>query len=203
MATSSPTADRGALVVRPPRVNIFAKADAREEETAPDARRGVFDDAAACPSADRLADRFVAASDDGTRRHGGVPAGRRLVCLVALAAATAGLIFAIAPQPRSHSAVAVPAAPSLSHGQRGASHATERRSSPPRVSKHGRPRRHHTAARASRSSNSAHRRPRPPREVAPPSARHVAPPRRDPSVPAPTNQPVPKRVAPDAPPEFM
>src|SRR4051812_3740233 len=123
MATSSPTAEGGALVVQPPRVNIFAKVDARDEETASDTRRGVFDDPAAYASEGWLADRLVAASQDGTRRLGGVPAGRRLVCLVALAAATAGLIFAIASQPRSHSAVAVPAAPSLPHWQRGASHA--------------------------------------------------------------------------------
>lgn len=198
MATTHTTADGGAFAIRPARLNIFARPDADHGDTSPDTcrARGVFDDAAACRRVDELAGGFVAASDD----RGGASAPRRLAYLLALAAATAAVIIVMLPHPRSHSAVTAPAAPSLRDWQPPrAGLATQRRSARPRVGHHRRARTHHASARRERTTSSRlrsrrllHRAPAP-RATSPVWRR---------SVPAPA-RPVPTRVAPDAPPEFM
>ena len=64
MATTPTITDAGALAVTPARVNIFAKPSAPQDQTDPAARqpRGVFDDAAACHSTDEGTDRRAAPS---------------------------------------------------------------------------------------------------------------------------------------------
>jgi hypothetical protein len=202
MATTPTITDAGALAVTPARVNIFAKPSARQDQTDPAARRprGVFDDAAACHSTDKVTDRPTAPSAHGSGRLGGTWVLRRSTYLIALAAAAAGLIVAISLQPGSHGAAEAPAPPAVRQQREPhASHEPNRQSSRPRVAKQRRQRTAHRAAR----STSATRRGRRPRPPAPgPSVSHVAspPPGAHPAVPV---RPLPTRVAPDAPPEFM
>jgi hypothetical protein len=202
MATTPTVTDAGALAVRPVRVNIFAKPSAPQDQTDPAARqpRSVFDDAAACHSTDEGTDRPAASSAPGGGRVGGTWAFRRSGYLIALAAAAAGLIVAIPLQPGSHGAAQAPPPPALrQQRQPHASHEPNRQSSRPRIPEQRRQRQAHRAARST-SATRRDRRPRPPAHA--PSAPRLAPAGPGPHVAVPA-RPLPTRVAPDAPPEFM
>lgn len=198
MATTPTAAGGGALAIRPARLNIFARPDAGHGDTSPSSRspRGLFDDSATCRSVDELAGGFVGPSDD----RGGASAPRRLACLLALAAATATVVFTMLPHPRSHSAVPAPVAPSLRDWQQPrVGLAPRRRPARPRVGHHRRPRTHHASPRGERVTSSRLRSRRLLHHA--PAARATSPLERR-SVRAPA-RPVPTRVAPDAPPEFL
>lgn len=201
MATTPITADGGTLAIRPARLNIFAKPNAGQGYTSPAARppRGVFDEAAACRSANEVASGFVAASDDGAARRGGASGPQRLACLLALLAAIVAVIVAIPSHPRRDRAVTVPPPRSHRDGQQPrARPAARRRPTQPRVGHRRRARIRHVSSRAARATNSGLRSQRPHHASAAPATSPVL--RR--RVPA-AGRPVPSRVAPDAPPEFM
>jgi hypothetical protein len=202
MATTPTITDAGALAVTPARVNIFAKPSAVEDQPAPAARqpRSVFDDAAACHSTAEGTDRPAAASAPGGGRLGGTWVLRRSAYLLALAATAAGLIVAISLQPGSHGAGEAPPPPAVRQQREPhAFHEPNRQSSRPRVPEQRRRRQTHRAARSSGATR-RDRRPRPPGHAA--SAPRLAPAGAAPHVAVPA-RPLPTRVAPDAPPEFM
>jgi hypothetical protein len=203
MATTPTITDAGALAVRPPRVNIFAKPNARQGQTDPARQpRGIFDDTAACHSTDAVNDRHAAPSAHRSGGLGRARAGRRLAYLVPVAAAVASLIV-VWCSPRSHSTAPAPAASPVHQQPRPhAPHGTERRPARQRVAKHRSQRTQHNAHRFARST-AAKRRGRRLTQPAPtPSVGRLASPRPSPHVAVPA-RPLPTRVAPDAPPEFM
>jgi hypothetical protein len=205
MATTPTTADGGALAIRPARVNIFAKPAARQTETSPEANSSgrVFDDAAACRSADDLANRSIAGSDDRPGL-GSVTAPRRRACLLGLAAATACLLAAISTHDGRHRAPSPPPLPSLrqSHEPR-ASRVSKRRPSAVRTRERRGPRPHHRTHRLASSTSTTHRTPPRVQQTPAPNALHSVTPRRGPGASAPPTRAVPAPVPRAAPPEFM
>lgn len=202
MATTRATAEGHAHALRPARVNIFTRPASSHDETDAALRRpqGVFNDTAACPSTPELADRLVAASAHASARLSRAASLRRPAYVIALAAAATALMVAVSTHSRSQSVVTAPMAPPVRHWrQPDASHVTELWPSPPHAGHHRTERRHDEGHRAARSTSNTTSPSHPLVRALPPSARHVVPPRRDP----PAHQPAPKRVAPDAPPEFM
>jgi hypothetical protein len=205
MAPTPTIADAGALVVTPARVNIFAKSSARQDQIDPAAARprGVFDDAAACHSTDEVSDRPTATSG-----HGGIPLGgagpvRRLAFHLGAAAAVTGLIVAISLHPRNHGAAQAPAAPAVhQQRQRHAPHEANRQPRRPRVAKQRSQRKQRNAHRVARSTGATRRARRLPRRAPAASVPRLAPPHPGAHVAVPA-RPLPTRVAPGAPPEFM
>jgi hypothetical protein len=205
MATTPTTADGGALAITPARVNIFAKPAARQSETSRDANSSgrVFDDAAACRSADDLADCSIAGSDDrpGLRS---VTAPRRRACLLGLAAATACLLAAIATHDGRHRAPSPPPLPSLRQSQEPrALHVSNRRPAPRRIRERRGPRPHHPTRRPTPSTSTTQRTPTRVRQTPAPNALHSVTPRGGPGASAPRTRAVPAPVPRAAPPEFM
>jgi hypothetical protein len=203
MAISPTSADSGALTVRSPRVNVFAKPAALQGEENPAARgpRGVFDAAAACASGEEVTDRFAAPSEHRGGGLGGAALLRRAVYVAALAAAAASLTFAISTHTRGDRAANVPVAvvrqPRPSRVRREPDQRTSRPHVAERRKRRKRVRRHRLDERMPRPT---------PRDAAPvrpaPAAPRLPSPRPGPRVPAPA-RPLPTRVAPGAPPEFL
>jgi hypothetical protein len=193
--------DFGALAIKAPRVNIFARPaptnGARASRLA--APSGAFDASAACrsePIADALEDRLPA-SRAWTRTIG--IAAVAAVCAAAVVVATAPRHHqAAAPAPAAEPAIGRPTSPPLTH-----------RDSPPH--RRALPRRKRTSAYAERTRRVQHSRPHarssratPAAPSTPPAPAPIAPPvtPRTPPTSAPT-RPIPARVPKGAPPEFM
>jgi hypothetical protein len=202
MATSPTSADGGALTVRPPRVNIFAKADAAHDEGDPAARRprGVFDTAAACASGDEVTERFAAPSRHRGGGLGGAALRRRAVYVAALAAAATSLTFEISTHTRGGRAANAPAAAERQPQPSRVRREPDQRTSRPRVAERRKRRKRVRRHRRTHAPRPTRRGPAPVRPA--PAAPRLMSPRPGPRVPAPA-RPLPTRVAPDAPPEFM
>jgi len=202
MATAPRIDNTGALALKPPRVNIFAKPDSGEGERAPSGTqpRGIFDAAAACEGL--VAEPAAGPSSQGVRRHGTSAPTRWAARLVALTAVGA-LIAALATQPRPERAVDRSAPPAQRPDEVRASDRPERRLPAADATTRHQPARKrakpHRATRPRRTSRGGPRAPHPPLV---PIAPRVTPRRPAPRSAAPAG-PLPAPVAPDAPPEFM
>ena len=210
MAHNDEFDDSGALALTPPRVNIFAKPNARATAGQCASRHGasIFGPAAAwSPAKDERHDWPAPAQPQRARVRAHRAAVTRLVALSGLALVTALIVLRpAAPAPSE------PLRPRAGHGEttlraRGEQSRDARRAVDavrrPRTHKRARPHgalRHR--ARRARLQPRPTQRPAPPRAKAPPFA---TPRRWAPTTPVPTAPalPVPMRVPQSAPPEFM
>jgi hypothetical protein len=205
MATTPGTANTGALALKPPRVNIFAKPGAGEggRVSRGPQPRSLFDAAAACSPCDGFIDRRCALASHGVDSLGAKPRIGLVARLVTLTA-IAGVIAAVAAQPRGSGTVDRPVAPSVQqpHPAR-TSGGSERRAPAASVTLHRPTRKNARSHRAARRRRTSHGGPRTPRLLPAATTPRVTPQRPAPSSSSARTRPLPARVAPSAPPEFL
>jgi hypothetical protein len=204
MAATPSTANAGTLALKPPRVNVFARPGAGEGQrvsNGPQPRR-IFDAAAACSPCGALVDRPGVLASHGVERLGAKSRLGWVARLVSLTA-IAGVIAAVAAQPRGGGTVDRPAPRSVQRSDAARTRdRRERRAPAARVTRHRPARESAKSHRAARPRRTSHGRPRT-RSVLPAATASRATPRGPaPSSFAPTRR-LPARVAPGAPPEFL